>query len=44
MAADVPVMDLDPLAISCRLTHRPTTIHGKSLWPDLAMLDAVARL
>ena len=38
------VMDLDPLKVSCRLTHRPVTIYGKSLWPDLAMLEQVAAL
>jgi hypothetical protein len=36
--------DLDPLAVSCKLSHRPTTVHGQSLWPDLVMLEAVARL
>jgi hypothetical protein len=42
---DVPnVMDLDPLAVSCRLSHRPATVFGKGLWPQKAMLEAVARL
>lgn len=44
MATDVSVMDLDPLAVSCRLTQRPATIHGKSLWPDRVMFDTVVRL
>ncbi|PWB52428.1 MAG: hypothetical protein C3F18_08245 [Nitrosomonadales bacterium] len=38
------VMDLDPLAVSCRLNERPATVHGKLVWPDKAMLEAVARL
>lgn len=42
---EVPnVMDLDPLKLSCRLNDRPTTVYGKWLWPDKAMLEAVARL
>lgn len=44
MAGQTRVTDLDPLAVSCELSHRPTTIHGKSLWPDLVMLEAVAQL
>ncbi|OGQ97781.1 MAG: hypothetical protein A2521_02465 [Deltaproteobacteria bacterium RIFOXYD12_FULL_57_12] len=44
LARETPVIDLDPLAVSCRVSHRPTTIHGKSLWPDLVMLEAVAQL
>lgn len=36
------VMDLDPLAMSCRLNERPTTVYGKFLWPEKAMLEAVA--
>lgn len=38
------VMDLSPVAISCELSHRPVTIHGKWLWPDEAMMKVVARL
>jgi len=38
------VMDLDPIAVSCELSHRPATIYGKLVWPDVAMLEAVARL
>ncbi len=42
---DVPnVMELDPLAVSCRLNQRPATVHGKWLWPDRAMRGAVAAL
>lgn len=40
---DVPnVMDLDPLAMSCRLNKRPATIRGKWVRPEKAMLEAVA--
>lgn len=38
------VMDLDPLAMSCRLNERPATVYGKLVWPDRAMLEAVTRL
>lgn len=38
------VMDLDPVATSCELNHRPVTIRGKWLWPEQAMLEAVAGL
>ena len=38
------VMDLYPIAVSCELSHRPATICGKLVWPDKAMLEAVARL
>ncbi len=38
------VMELDPVAVSCGLTHRPTAIKGKWLWPDKAMLELVNRL
>ena len=38
------VMDLDPLAVSCRLNQRPTTVRGKWLWPDKAMNELVAAL
>lgn len=38
------VMDLDPLAMSCRLNERPVTVYGKLVWPDRAMLEVVARL
>lgn len=36
------VMDLDPLAMSCRLNDRPATVYGKCVWPEKAMLEAVA--
>ena len=35
------VMDLDPVEVSCKLSHRPATIHGKWLWPEQAMLQRV---
>lgn len=38
------VMDLDPIATSCKLSNRPATIRGKWLWPDKAMLEQVAAL
>ncbi len=38
------MMELNPVAVSCKLSHRPATIRGKWLWPDKAMLEAVARL
>jgi len=38
------VLDLDPLAVSCRLNDRPATVHGKLVWPDRAMREAVAAL
>lgn len=44
LARQIPVIDLDPLAVSCELTHRPATIRGKSQWPELVMLAAVAQL
>lgn len=38
------VMDLDPLATSCRLNERPATVYGKWVQPDKAMLEVVARI
>lgn len=38
------VMDLDPVAVSCKLSHRPATIRGKWLWPKKAMLERVGAL
>lgn len=38
------VMGLDPLEVSCWLNQRPTTVYGKWLRPDRAMLEAVAAL
>ena len=38
------VMDLDPLKVSCWLNERPTTVYGKFVWPEKAMLEAVAAL
>ena len=37
------VMMLDPLAAACHVNDRPATVHGKVVWPDRAMRDAVAR-
>jgi hypothetical protein len=37
-------MDLDTLAMSCRLSERPATVYGKVLWPQKLMLEAVAAL
>jgi hypothetical protein len=42
---EVPnVMNLDPVAASCRLNERPTTIFKEWLWPNRVMLDAVRTL
>lgn len=38
------VMELDPVLVSREMCHRPTWIYGKSLWPDKAMLEAVAAI
>jgi hypothetical protein len=38
------VLDLDPLAASCRLNDRPARVRGKLVWPDRAMREAVAAL
>ena len=38
------VMELDPLVVSCELNERPATVHGKLVWPEKAMLEAVAAL
>ena len=35
------VMELDPVAVSCRLNNRPITIRGKWLWPKKVMLEQV---
>lgn len=35
------VLDLDPLAVSCELNHRPATVYGKTIWPDEAMLELI---
>lgn len=37
------VMLLDPLAVACHVNDRPATVHGKVVWPDRAMREAVAR-
>jgi hypothetical protein len=42
---DVPnVLDLDPVEVSCGLSHRPATIRGHWIWPDRAMLSMVEAL
>lgn len=42
---EVPnVLNLDPLAMSCELSHRPASVHGKWLWPDEAMRALVEAL
>jgi len=38
------VMDLDPVAVSCRLNERPATVRGKLVWPKKAMLERVEAL
>ncbi|MFQ5661518.1 MAG: hypothetical protein ACE5GZ_13955 [Gammaproteobacteria bacterium] len=38
------VLDLDPLAVSCDLNHRPATVKGVWIWPDKMMLEAVAAI
>ena len=38
------VMDLDPVAASRHLNERPATVYGKLVWPEKAMLEAVARI
>jgi hypothetical protein len=38
------VMNLDPLAVSCRLNERPVGIRGKCVWPHKAMLEQVGGL
>jgi hypothetical protein len=30
--------------VSCDLCQRPTTIYGKLVWPDKAMLEMVGRM
>ena len=36
------VLDLDPLAVSCDLNHRPARVHGKVLCPEQVMQELVA--
>lgn len=38
------ILDADPLALSCKLTDRPATVRGKSLWPRDRLLELVADL
>jgi hypothetical protein len=39
------VMDLDPVATSCRLTRRPASIHGgKFIWPSDLLVKLVSAL
>jgi len=42
---EVPnVLALHPIQVSHELSHRPTWIHGESLWPDERMLELVVAL
>ncbi len=42
---DTPnVMTVHPLLLSGKLNERPATVHGKLVWPDRAMREAVERL
>lgn len=42
---EVPnVLALDPIAVSCELNHRPTSIYGDWLWPDKRMRGLVESL
>lgn len=38
------VMDIDALALSCRLNERPTMARGVLVWPDRAMRQLVMAL
>jgi hypothetical protein len=38
------VMNLDAVAVSCTLNERPATVHGRLVWPDRAMREAVSAL
>lgn len=38
------VMDVDALKVSRWLNERPATVYGKWVWPEKAMLEAVARI
>lgn len=29
------VMNLDPVAVSCKFSHRPAAVRGRWIWPDL---------
>lgn len=43
--AEVPnVLALNPIALSCELNHRPTSIYGDWLWPDARMRELVESL
>jgi len=43
--ARVPnVLNLEPIAISCEMSDRPTWIRRKPIWPDRRMLEIVAAL
>ena len=42
---DVPnVLQIDPLQLSMKLTHRPTTVRGKWQWPDRQLRELVATI
>jgi len=45
LIARVPnVLMLDPVAVALELCDRPTTIHGKWLWPKRRLLELVAQV
>ena len=44
MLGESSVMQLDPLAVSCKFNRRPATARGRWLWPEKEMRAAVARL
>lgn len=37
-------MDLDPLAMSCRINERLATVYDKLVWPGKEMGDLVSSL
>lgn len=41
---DVHVLDCDPLAVAVQLNDRPTTVKGKWLHPNKAMLELIERM
>jgi len=38
------VLDLDPVAVSCHISHRPARVRGKFIWPEQALLESVRAL
>lgn len=41
---EADVMEIDPLAMSCRLNERPAKVRGKLVWSGDAMRERVAQL